>query len=180
MPPSSGWKIANLPERAAHLQSSWVRVNDHLDSSKSAWGQMLNFLRSNGISTNIEEVRDLSIPQWCDPDPFRCKGYRKKGKVFLPWAKAEWEKANLDLQDPMDPGVAIDAIMEHLTARIRSRVDGCRVCAGHWMTHTTANPVPDNPTLQEAREYLVLMHNLTREGQEPTPFEEVATKFNWT
>lgn len=140
---------------------------------------MLNFLKSNGVNIGLDEVQELSLPQWCDPDPFRCRGYGKKKKIFISWATEEWERANVELQDPVDPGVAISSIIERLTSRINSAVDGCRVCAGHWLTHTTAHPVPDTPTLQEAREYLVLMHNLTRENQEPTPFEEVATKFNW-
>jgi hypothetical protein len=42
------------------------------------------------------------------------------------------------------------------------------------------SPLPASLTLQQARHWLVDIHNETRDGKSPTPFAIVAAKFNWT
>jgi hypothetical protein len=178
-PPDSGWKILSLPERAAHLQQAWLAHRGRPDSSKAAWAEYIDFLRTNGITIGMREVREISIPQWCDSDPWRCKGYRAaKGDGFLPWAAAEWEKANLMMVDPFDPEGVLETILTNLTDLIRGP-QGCKKCAVRWARWVRLNPRKPNMSLTEARQYLVDAHNHTREGKPPVPFAEVAAKFNW-
>ncbi len=178
MPPASGWKIQNLPESAAHLKGAWAKHRGRPDNSKSAWAELLDFLRSNGVKVTLTEIKELSIPQWCDPEPFRCIGYRRK-KEFLPWAPKVWERANLAMVNPSDPVGALSFILEELTKKINSR-KGCKRCADRWAQWTKAHPLPPTADLDACRHYLVDAHNHTREGQAPTPYEEVALKFLWT
>lgn len=180
MPPESGWKILTLPERASHLQKAWLAHQGRPDSSKAAWAEYLDFLRVNGITIRLSEIKEISIPQWCDPDPRRCKGYRSpRNDGFLPWAKGEWEKANAMLVDPFDPDGVLRKILEDLTALIKGPL-GCKRCARRWTRWLRTNPLKPDATLTEARQYLVDAHNHTREDKPPVPFAEVAEKFNWS
>ncbi len=178
MPPASGWKILSLPENASHLAAAWARHPGRPDNSKSAWAEMFDFLKSNGVPVRLSEVKAISIPQWCDPEPFRCKGY-KRTKEFLPWAKAMWEKANADMVAPADPVATLIRHVILLTKKINSRA-GCNRCAERWAVWLKAHPLPMGSDLATCRRYLVDAHNHTREGQEPTPYETVAAKFFWT
>jgi len=187
-PPESGWKITTLPQEAAHLASAWTGHPGQPTSAKAAWWDMLDFLSSNGVrSPDISrEVHDLGIEQWCSSDPKRCpreyRGrFRKHTPPDLPWAKDAWEAANNALANnlqPEDVKGTLDAVVTTLTALISSPT-GCQRCHSHWLTHLETHPVPVNPTLDEARHWLVDIHNLTREGKTPTPFEEVKEKFSW-
>lgn len=179
LPPASGWKILTLPERAAHLYPEWIKHQGRPTSSKAAWAEYIDFLRSNGVKIGLAEVQEISIPQWCKDDPKRCRGYKAPANPNLPWAQEAWEQANREMANPEDPGAALKAIIDRLTALISGK-DGCTICAKHWRRHRALNPMPENPSLNAAQHYLVLMHNLTREGKPPVAYEEVAAKFNWT
>ena len=179
-PPESGWRIKVLPAQAIHLQSAWDSVGGEVSSSKAAWSQLLDFLKANKISVPLKQIQEESIEQWCRPEPQRCKGYRPgKDALRLPWAQERWEWANTLLVNPPDPKAALTEIVIVLTARINGP-DGCVLCARHWDQVLADNPVPEDPTLDEARRWLVDRHNDSREGKKPTPFEVVAVKFNWT
>jgi len=179
-PPETGWRIIKLPAQAAHLQSAWDSLGGVVTSSKGAWGQLLDFLRANKVSVPLKQIQEESLSQWCDPEPKRCKGYRvDKSKLRLPWAAERWEWANRLLVNPPDPKAALIEIVVVLTNRINGP-DGCVLCAAHWAQVLADHPIPENPTLDEARHWLVDRHNDSREGKKPTPFEVVAAKFNWT
>lgn len=178
-PPDSGWKIIRLPHQAVHLQGDWVTIPGDPQSSKAAWGQLMSFLQANKIVVPFEQIREESIEQWCAPEPERCKGYRKKKEASLPWARERWEWANRLLVNPGDPKASLQEIVTDLTTRINGP-QGCVICAHHWVELLDKYPIPETVTLDQARHWLVDRHNDTREGKEPTPFSEVATKFNWT
>jgi len=181
-PPESGWKIIKLPYQAWHLQGVWMTVPGNPQSSKAAWAQLLSFLKANKISVPFDQIKEESIEQWCAPNPKRCRGYRTKAwrraKGQLAWAPARWEWANGLLVNPEDPGKALEEIVIDLTARIQGP-DGCVLCAGHWAEVLAKHPIPLNPTLEQARHWLVDRHNDTREGLLPTAYAEVASKFKW-
>ena len=182
-PPSSGWKIVVLPESAQHLRSVWAAHPSRPKNAKAAWLSMLEFLAANGIKGNkiTDEVKLISVDQWCSPEPRRCQGFNKgKPKAVLPWARERWEWANGLLSDGAEnPGALLADIVADLTARITGP-EGCILCAAHWSVVLMEHPVPASPTLQQARHWLVDIHNETREGKSPVPFATVAAKFNWT
>jgi len=182
-PPQSGWRLMTLPAQAGHLTGAWNQYPTNPVDAKAAWGDMLSFLASNGITSSAvsKEVIAIGEDQWCSPEPWRCKGVRKsKPMPYLPWAKSAWEDANNKLADgTVSPGVKLTTIVTILT-RLINGPEGCKYCAKHWTQVLKANPPPANPTLDEARRWLVDRHNETRERKTPTPFETVAAKFNWT
>lgn len=176
-PPSTGWRIIELPWQASHLQRSWATMpNEPISSSKAAWGQLMEFLKSNSIKVPFNQIVEESLIQWCEPEPRRCPKYRE---AKLPWARKRWEWANDLLVNPANPGETLATIVADLTERI-SGPAGCILCAEHWTTILGEHPVPEDPTLDQARHWLVDRHNDTREGKVPTSYEEVARKFNWT
>jgi hypothetical protein len=146
-----------------------------IGSSKAAWGQLLNFLKANGVRVPFDQIVEESLRQWCEPEPWRCKQYQK---AKLPWARKRWEWANNLLLAPADPHAALSEIVMDLTLRIYGP-EGCALCAEHWSALLAEHPIPDEVTLDEARHWLVDRHNDSREGKAPTPFDEVARKF-WT
>lgn len=186
--PTLGWRIIKLPESAAHLQPAWnARQGELPTGSKSAWMEMQQFLKANGVKASLAEIQEISIEQWCEADkPTRCIGYRnkrivKEEKPKLPWAKTLWEETNNMLHDglPEDEVVStVLTIVNMLTDAINGP-QGCPLCAEHWAAHLAANPVPEVMTLDEARHWLWARHNDSREGKTPVPFEEIAAKFNW-
>lgn len=188
LPPTKGWRIIKLPESAAHLQGAWnTRQAEMPTGSKSAWMEMQQFLKANGVKVPLSEIQEISIEQWCEADtPTRCIGYRNKRIVLeekpkLPWAKALWESVNNMLNDevlPEDVVPTVLTIVNMLTDAINSP-EGCPICAEHWASHLAAHPVPETPTLDEARHWLWARHNDSREGKTPVPYEEIALKFNW-
>ena len=143
-----------------------------------------DFLTANGIKATqaiMNEIKMISVDQWCSPDPWRCRGFnRGKPKAILPWARERGEWANGLLSDGAEnPGALLADIVADLTARITGP-EGCILCAAHWSVVLMEHPVPSSPTLQQARHWLVDIHNETREGKSPVPFATVAAKFNWT
>lgn len=176
-PPAKGWHIIELPWQAAHLQRDWMLLPpQRIGSSKAAWGELMDFLQANNIRVPFTQIREESLRQWCEPEPRRCPKYKE---AKLPWARARWEWANRLLVNPADPKAALEEIVADLTERINGP-EGCVLCASHWAEVLAANPIPEAPTLEEARQWLVDRHNDSREGKTPTPFAEVAAKFNWT
>ncbi len=182
-PPLSGWRLQTLPSEASHLQSAWDVHPSSPDNSKAAWWDAVTFMQANGLYSSplIEKVVNAGIQQWCSPDPARCRGLFTPDKTpFLPWAKQAWEDANNSLHDgAVYPRLILLRLVVVLTSRIAGP-DGCPACALHWAQVLKANPVPKTLTLDEARHWLVDRHNDTREGKTPTPYDEVAAKFNWT
>lgn len=182
-PPSSGWRIMTVPLEASHLQSAWAQYPSNPSNSKEAWWNMMEFLKANGIKGAgvFKEVQEISLEQWCSPDPSRCRGKNwQPSSPDLPWAKKAWEDANHRLADnTASPGTVLSSIVRTLTSKIEGP-EGCRKCARHWRRVLLTTPVPVGPTLDEARQWLVNAHNETREGKTPTPFATVAAKFNWT
>ncbi len=182
-PPSTGWRIIHLPESAATLQNAWASYPSQPTHAKEAWGDMLMFLKANGRSSGAltREVVEIATDQWCSPDPSRCRGkVWGKSAPDLPWARSAWEEANNRLADGVtNPGTVLSSIVRTLTALIEGP-EGCPKCAKHWRKILAENPIPVSPTLNEARHYLVDVHNSTRENKAPTPFFVVADKFNWT
>jgi len=183
LPPSTGWRIQQVPESAAHLQNAWASYPSAPTHSKEAWGDMLMFLKANGFKSAelTKEVVAISTQQWCSGDPKRCRGMVWGAKTpYLPWARAAWEQANYQLADGTpNPGVVLVRIVRNLTTLINGP-DGCPDCARHWVKVLAANPIPPSPTLHEARHWLVDAHNETRENKTPVPFDSIAAKFNWT
>lgn len=171
-----------LPDSASHLQSAWAGHPSAPNHAKEAWWNMLEFLKANGIkgSDVTKEVVEMSKDQWCSKNPERCRGLRRgKRSPYLPWAKAAWEDANARLAGTVDhPGLVLASIVSRLTSLINGP-EGCPLCARHWRDVLAKSPAPSSPTLDEARHWLVNAHNETREGKAPTPFAEVAAKFNW-
>lgn len=183
-PPSSGWRIATVPPEAAALQSAWSTHRSAPTNSKEAWWDMVSFLRANGFTSGkiIGHVKEISIQQWCSPDPSRCRGVKwRESAPYLPWAKAAWENANEMLGNDKagSPEARLRLIVATLTSRINGP-DGCSKCAVHWAQVMAAHPVPSNPSLDEARHWLVDRHNDTRDNGKRVPFAEIADKFNWT
>jgi len=175
-PPSSGWRIIELPWQAKHLQDAWASSQmEPIDSSKAAWGYLMSFLRANSIQVPFAQIVEESIRQWCEPDPSRCMQYTREK---LPWARKRWELANQLLLSPADPHAALVLIVADLTERINGP-EGCVLCAEHWAQLLETSPIPENPTLDEARHWLVDRHNETRENKVPASFNEIARKF-WT
>ena len=184
-PPESGWKILVLPESAQHLAGTWASHPGNPKNAKSAWMQMLDFLSANGIQSTAltNEIKLISIEQWCSPEPRMCKGFQSGApKAILPWAREAWESANRALYNGLSDEAARTAladIVSNLTTLINGP-DGCIVCASHWSVALMNNPLPASLTLHQARHWLVDIHNETREGKSPVPFATVAAKFNWT
>lgn len=182
-PPEGGWRIRTVPPEAAHLQDAWSAASVPARGAKEAWWALLTFLADNGVRSSAitKDVVKRGKDQWCSGDPSRCRGlHTTKGAPYLPWAKAAWEDANNKLADgTASPSTVLHNIVRTLTTLINGP-EGCPRCAKHWSTHLSLHPVPDNPTLEEARHWLVDRHNDTREGKLPTPYAEVAAKFNWT
>jgi len=178
-PPDSGWRIIRLPYQAAHLQGDWNTAPGTPSSGKAAWADLMLFLQANKIKVPFEQIYDESTEQWCAEDPARCRGYRRKRSgPKLTWAKAKWEWANSLLVNTSDPKAALEQIVAELT-RLINGPKGCVICAHHWVEVLDKAPIPPTVTLDEARHWLVDRHNETREGKEPTSYEEVAAKFNW-
>ena len=192
MPPASGWKIKSLPEDASGLQAAWTGHAGNPDNARAAWLEMMQFLAHNGLSSTsiTESVIAIGIDQWCSPDPSRCdRKWRrpKEMKVeprFFPWAKSAWESLNNALADDTPDG-SLPGIMENQIASLTTLIDpasptGCAHCHAHWLQVLAANPLPDPLTLDAARHWVVRIHNETREGREPVPYEEIAVKFHWS
>lgn len=176
-PPASGWRILDLPWQASHLQRAWASLPmEVIGSSKAAWGQLMSFLQANSIKVPFEQIVAESLIQWCEPEPRRCPKYRE---AKIPWARKRWEWANDLLVAPANPGAALATIVADLTERINGP-EGCPLCAEHWVALLAEHPIPEAPSLDEARHWLVDRHNESREGKAPVPFEEVARKFKWT
>lgn len=182
-PPIGGWRINLLPASASHLQNAWAAHPHQAGNAKDAWWGMLTFLASNGVKSPAltKEVREAGIQQWCSGDPKRCRGVKwKKGGVYLPWAAGEWERANnLLAGNPPHPGLVLAQIISRLSKLITGD-QGCDHCAKHWKQILSTNRPAPSLTLDQARHWLVDAHNATREGKAPTPYAEVAAKFNWT
>lgn len=192
-PPKGGWKIQKLPESAAGLQDAWSALPNRADNAKAAWLAMMQFLAHNGLTSPelSQEIVNLGIRQWCTADPNRCeRKYRKEftAKIeqrFFPWAKAAWEELNNTLHDDLaeeDVGPALAGQISKLSALINptNPATGCAHCHTHWQQVLADNPIPNPLTLDAARHWVVNVHNLTREGREPVPYSEIATKFHWS
>jgi hypothetical protein len=184
-PPVNGWRIRTLPAIASELQNAWASYPSQPQNSKEAWQDMLEFLKANGVIGKgiTYEVMAISEAQWCGDEPARCRGLKRRKAseaVYLPWAKDVWEQSNYKLHDDAGfPGLILASIVRTLTTLIRGP-EGCPKCAIHWDLVLSQHPVPQDPTLHEARVWLVDRHNDTRTGKVPTPFSTVAAKFNWT
>lgn len=182
-PPEGGWRIRTVPPEAAHLQDAWAAAASPARGAKDAWWAMLSFLAANGVKSGAitKAVIKRGKDQWCSPNPERCRGlHTLPSTPDLPWAKDAWEDANRKLADGVtSPATVLHNIVRTLTTLINGP-EGCPKCAAHWAKELSLHPVPENPTLEEARHWLVDRHNETREGKTPTPYAEVAAKFNWT
>lgn len=189
-PPETGWKIQALPPEASALQTEWSANPIVPENARSAWWTQLEFLAANGFSSSqiTNQVVAEGARQWCSVNPESCtKRWRNRIPAqpetrFFPWAKTVWENFNNALHDEVaDIPTALAVNVGILTGLISSPPPtGCQHCADHWQEVLAAHPVPENPTLQEAREWLHMVHNLTREGHEPVAFADIAAKFHWT
>ena len=96
---------------------------------------MVSFLRSNGFNSGdiMDKVKEISVHQWCSPDPRRCRGSAWRAEApYLPWAKAAWERANNMLADgTTNPKAQLLTIVAQLTGLINGP-EGCAMCALHW------------------------------------------------
>lgn len=192
-PPKGGWKIQRLPESAAGLQDSWGAHPGRPDNAKAAWLHMMQFLSLNGLTSSelSQEIVNAGIRQWCMADPSRCeRKYRKDytAKIeqrFFPWAKAAWEGLNNALHDDL-PESDVAGTLEQQISKLTTLINpstpetGCAHCFQHWLQVLAENPVPAPLDLHSARQWVVRVHNLTREGRDPVPYGEIATKFRWS
>lgn len=185
-PPEGGWKIQSLPDEAESLRFAWAAHPDVPENPESAFITLLDFLALNGFSSpEITKWAYTAGPrQWCSVHPERCdKKWRpeKAGKTrFFPWARKVWEDFNNALHDGQDDVRRALEINTAIATALISSPSGCPHCSTHWTQVLSENPPPLDGTLAEARQWLVKVHNLTREGHDPVPFETIAAKFNWT
>lgn len=192
-PPLSGWNIAKLPEDAKALQAEWMLYSSRepVNGAKDALWKMTEFLKSNGFTGLDKEVRVIAVDQWCGPEPRRCTGYVPSGvkpdvvvasgDIGPRWASQVWRLTNFMLHDDVkdeDAQGIITNISDFLTRAIEGP-DGCMKCAVHWSEVRDLFPPVAN-TLQEAREWLVTVHNESREGKPPRKIADVAKDFGWT
>lgn len=192
-PPQGGWKIRQLPEAASGLQHAWMVHPGKPQGARAAMLEMLTFLAHNDVSsTEISQaVVDIGIDQWCSGDPSRCEKKWRKAKArkieprFFSWARAAWEELNNSLPDET-PVEALPHILAAQISKLTTLINpatnpaGCALCHSHWLKVLADFPLPEPLTLDAARRWVVRVHNETREGREPVPYEVIAEKFHWS
>lgn len=189
-----GWALKSVPSSVTtdELQFAWASVKRSASSPNAAVKQMEQFLRINGIDITPElslEIMEQADMQYCSAEPSRCPSRLIKrspamkvseGRPDLPWARGFWEAFNvLVATDQPDPATAVDRMALTALALI-SGVAGCQKCADHWRSvYDAAPPMTTIQSNNDARVWVWRAHNISRQRQQPVPFEVIARKWQW-
>lgn len=186
IPIRGGWYLIGLPPCVPENLSKH-HVNRRFTGSthNEAIASVAKILRNNDVqSCGLTELREWATNQWVGRDPKRSKYPNACSPEFIDFskeAKKFWENWNRRFSDQeQDLGLLMAAFIADAKSFIASPKFGCPdYCAKNFPKHLEAYPPENVATMLHAQVWLWKIHNLTREGMHPTPYGDVARKFQW-
>lgn len=190
-PIAGGWRLESLPSIVKNDDLHWGWANQsnrkRASSPKDAVNHAVEFLKRNGHSVSKavkDALKEHAEAQWRAAAPNRFLGRHREPtraeKEKMGWARGFWELANLALINDVElPGMTVHRIAAFAYELLKSPL-GCEKCEAHWKSVLeNFPPAKLVETMPQARVWMWVAHNESREHHAPNSYAAVARAHEW-
>lgn len=190
-PPKGGWGLVGIPPGTPDAVAVLMPQDERWggDGYSGPINRVVKFLLNQGVTITpaLEaEIWEWANAQWCAKSPDRCRGKKQSRRTAqeighptpMHWAVGFWQAWNAALAGNADP-IRVNQSMVMMAKTLIRGPYGCAKCSKHWEENLAAFPVDRAQDITQARVWLWHVHNLTREGLRPTPYNQIARVYQW-